>query len=125
MERRTIVEPHADRFRMHINFGGRPFWCMFDYAVEPAPGREGMRVVMAAGADQDTVRWFDDLRRGMETGWAELQRDGLLLTGVRVVVTKIHAHPIDTTAAGCERYGRAFVMDLARRRTVRGSGSVG
>ena len=125
MERWTIAEPQADRFRLHINFGGRSFWCMFDYAVAPEPGREGIEVVAGADADAETVRWFPDLKRGMETGWLILQEhDGRLLSGVRVEVTKIHTHPVDTTAQGCEWYGRIFIVQLGPDRAVRQPGSV-
>src|SRR5687768_889530 len=117
VDRWTIAEPHAGRFRLHINFGGRGFWCMFDYAAAPVPGLEGIHVAIGAAPDADTVRWFPDLKRGMESGWAALQEHyERLLTGVRIVVTRIHAHPTDTTAQGCERYGRSFIVELGRHR---------
>jgi hypothetical protein len=30
VERWTIPQLIGGRFRLHINFGGRGFWCMFD-----------------------------------------------------------------------------------------------
>ena len=120
MERWTIAEPYADRFRIHLNFGGHGYWCMFDYEAVPAPAQEGIDVVIGADPDADTVRWFSDLKRGMEAGWAALQEHyEQLLAGVRIVVTRIHAHPVATTAQGCEQYGRNFIVDLGRHRAVR------
>ncbi|HYE18386.1 MAG TPA: hypothetical protein VEA69_08070 [Tepidisphaeraceae bacterium] len=121
MDRWTIAEPRADRFRMHINTGGgRPLWCSFDYEVAPAPALDGVEVVAGPQADAVTVRWLPHLKRGIESGSAVLrERDGRLLTGVRVVIMKVYAHPIDTTAEACERYGCSFIVDLGRERAVR------
>lgn len=98
---------------------------MFDYAIAPVPGQEGFKVVAGADADEETVRWFPDLKRGMEAGWLILQeRYARFLNGVRVEVTKIHTHPVDTTAQGCERYGSMFIEQLGRDRAVREPSSV-
>ena len=120
VERWTITEPHADRFRLHINFGGNGAWCMFDYAVAPAPGQDGIEVVLGADADANTTTWFPALQRGMEAG-SRLLRDhyGRLLSAVRVEVRKVHTHPAHTTAQGCERYGSMFIEQLGRRLAVR------
>ena len=68
MESYTISEPIADRFRLHINFGGGGYWCMFDFAVHPAPNVDGVGVEIAGAADAETVEWFPHLKRGMEAG---------------------------------------------------------
>jgi hypothetical protein len=61
----------------------------------------------------------------MEAGWLILQEHyARLLSGVRVEVAKIHTHPVDTTAQGCERYGSMFIVQLGRHRAVREPGSV-
>jgi len=123
MEQWTISEPHTDRFRLSIDFGGRPYWCMFDYIVAPVPACEGIEIVIRADPNADTEQWFPDLKRGMEMGWASLREEsGQLLTGVRITVTKIHTHPVDTTARGCERYGWAFIVELVRSRAVQVTG---
>ena len=93
---------------------------MFDYVVTPVPAVDGVEIVVGSAADADTAKWFPDLKRGMEAGWVSLQKhDGHILSGVRVEVTKIHAHPMDTTACGCERYGRIFIIELGRHRAIR------
>ncbi len=97
---------------------------MFDYAVTSVPGRDGIEIVAGADADAETVRWFPDLKRGMEAGWLMLQEHhARVLTGVRIEVTKIHTHPVDTTARGCEVYGSRFIEQLGLDHAVRASGS--
>ena len=119
MERWTIPEPQAGRYRLHINFGGPGFWCMFDYAARPDPAVEGIAVAVGGSADPDTADWFPHLKRGMDEGWRTLRDDfGRVLTGVRVVVTKVHTHPVATTARGCEYYGSEFVLEFGRYRAV-------
>ena len=120
MERWTITERLADRFRLSINFGGRAFWCMFDYIASADPEVDGIEVLTSATVDSDTAEWFPHIKRGMEEGREQLKKHyGRLLTGVRIEVTKIHTHPIDTTVHGCERYGSEFIVQLGRNHAVR------
>jgi hypothetical protein len=51
VEQCTIPEPITGRFRLLINFGGRAFWCMFDYAARPAPRVDGVGVEITRAAD--------------------------------------------------------------------------
>jgi hypothetical protein len=44
---------------------------------------------------------------------------GRAWAGVWVEVRQVHAHPTDTTARGCERYGFEFALDELPRRGVR------
>jgi hypothetical protein len=119
VERWKIPDVLAGRYRRHINFGGRGYWCMFDYTARPASGLDTLMVEVAEGADADTARWFPHLKRGMESGWRVLQDHyGRLLVGVRVEVTKVYAHLVDTTPLGCERYGSEFIEGLGRFRAV-------
>ncbi len=115
MERWTIPHPLSGRFRLHINFGGPGFWCMFDHRTTPDQHVDGVEVSVSAAADADTRAWFLHIRRGMETGEQWLQEHhGRLLTGVRVEITKVHTHAVATTAVGCERYGKEFIYELGR-----------
>ena len=107
----TLKELLAGRYRLHIQFGGRPFWCMFDYSAAPT-GSEAVEIVLADGADLVSAAWFPDLKRGMESGLAEAEQRGRRLIAVRVTVQKVHAHDVDTTAFGCERYGWSFADTL-------------
>ena len=118
MERWTIAKLLSGRFRLHIQFGGRPFWCMFDYAVTPVPEVEAVAIVLAAGPDLVSAEWFPHLRRGIVRGLAEAEKRGRRLIGVRVTVRKFYEHPTDTTAYGCERYGRSFAHDLVWHQAV-------
>ena len=118
MERWTLGQLLAGRYRLHIQFGGRPFWCMFDYAVTPAPESEAVEIALANVADLVSVEWFPHLKRGMEQGLAEAEQRGRRLVGVRITVQKVHEHPTDTTAYGCERYGWSFADDLVWHRAV-------
>jgi hypothetical protein len=118
MERWTLTQSFSGRYRLHIQFGGRPFWCMFDYAAAPEPLSEGVEITLADGADRVSADWFPHLKRGMEQGLAEAEQRGRRLVGVRVTVQKIHEHPVDTTAYGCERYGCSFTNALVWHRAV-------
>jgi hypothetical protein len=72
----------------------------------------GVQIAIAANADAETLRWFPHLQAGIEGGLELAAERGRALTALRVEIQKIHAHPTDTTEIGCERYGRAFALDL-------------
>ena len=116
MERWTVAELSDGRYRLHINHGGTPFWCMFDFEVQPAPECGGVDVQLAADADSLSAEWFPYLRQGMLRGLEKAREHGREWAGVRVEVRKVHTHPTDTTARGCERYGFSFVLDELPRR---------
>jgi hypothetical protein len=118
VERWTIAEPSHGRNRLHINYGGRPYWCMFDFAVVPAPGTDGVEVGLAADADAASAEWSPHLRRGMLRGLEADREQGREWVAVRVEVRKIHAHPVDTTVRGCERYGFTFILEELPARGV-------
>ncbi|WP_020475680.1 hypothetical protein [Zavarzinella formosa] len=119
MERWTITEASDGRYRLHINHGGKPFWCMFDFTVRPAPGCDGVEFVLASDADPMSAEWFPHLHRGMLCGLDTARVHGRVWAGARVEVRKVHTHPIDTTARGCEFYGFNFVLDVLPCRGVR------
>jgi hypothetical protein len=114
----TVRESLAGRYRLFINFGGKPYWCMFDYAVSPTHGNELAAIEITADADNVTQKWFPDIRQGMLRGFAEERERGREFVGIRIEVRKVHEHPIDTTARGCERYGASFVRDLLSSNAV-------
>jgi hypothetical protein len=118
VERWTIAEPSDGRYRLHINHGGTPYWCMFDFAVLPAPECSGVEVWLAADADPVSAEWFPHLRRGMLRGLEAAREHGRGWVGVQVEVRKVHAHPTDTTARGCERYEFEFALSELPRRGV-------
>src|SRR5689334_18483656 len=62
VERWTLKELLTGRYRLHIQFGGRPFWCMFDYAAAPTQGSEAVEIVLADGADLVSAIWFPPLK---------------------------------------------------------------
>jgi hypothetical protein len=112
VERWTIKESLGGRYQPHIQFGGRAFWCMFDYVVGPEPESDKVEIVLADGADLVSVSWFPHLKQGMEQGLSEAEQNGRRLAGVHITIQKIYEHPIDTTAYGCKRYGQSFVRDV-------------
>lgn len=118
MELWTVREPLSGRYRLMINFGGRPYWCMFDYAVLPVSDVHLVRIELSAGTDDVSRKWFPHLRQGMICGLMEAQERGRRLVGTRVEVQKVYEHSVDTTAHGCERYGHSFICDLIWKRAV-------
>jgi len=119
VERWTVAEPSDGRFRRHINHGGTPYWCMFDFAVLPAPECCGVEVALADDADPVTAEWFPHRRRGILRGLEVAREHSREWAGARVEVRKVHTHATDTTARGCERYGFEFAVDELPRRSVR------
>jgi hypothetical protein len=91
---------------------------MFDFAVSPAPECSGVEVGLAADADPESVKWFPHLRRGMLRGLETAREHGREWVRVRVEIRKVHTHPIDTTARGCDRYGFGFALDELPHRGV-------
>jgi hypothetical protein len=118
VEQWTIAEPSDGRFRLHINHGGRPYWCMFDFTVSPMPKCSGVEVVLSADADSVSAEWFPYLRQGMLRGLETAREHGREWVAIRVEVRKVHTHPTDTTARGCERYGFNFVLHELPQRGV-------
>lgn len=114
MRRWTMTKPTEGQYRLCINHGGKPFWCMFDYAVLLAPECDGVEIGLANDADAISAEWFPHLQRGMLQGLARLHESDDELFGMRVEIRKIYTHLTDTTARGCESYGRSFVWDVLR-----------
>jgi hypothetical protein len=111
----TIAETFEGRYRPHINHGGKPFYCAFDYTASPAPEVGGIEVELADEADRESAEWFPHLRAGMMQAWRASRERGRELVGIRVVVRRVSTHPIVTTACACERYGRSFIYYLSGR----------
>ncbi|WP_165070429.1 hypothetical protein [Paludisphaera rhizosphaerae] len=115
MERRTVREPRTGRCRIHINNGGRGPWCSFDYTSRHDPSVETVKVLIGEIADEETTRWFPDVRQGIALGWQRLHDHyGINLTGVVITIAKVYSHPIDTTSRGCELYGSLFIEGFGR-----------
>lgn len=116
MERLTVAECSDGRFRLIVNHGGSPYWCMFDFAVLPVPGE--VHIVLSADAEDVSAEWFPHIRQGMLRGLEAARENGREWIGVRIEIRKIHTHPIATSPRGCERYGFMFVFDELPRRGV-------
>lgn len=116
VRRWVLTAPHAGRYRLLVASAGRGFFCQFDYSAVPDPAVAGLAVAAAEGVGPAVGRWLPYLARGMQAGWEELRAEGRLLCGVRVTLTAVRAHPLDTTEAGCERYAGRFVRELLRER---------
>jgi hypothetical protein len=98
---------------------------MSDDAAAPAPGVDGIDTTVVEAADAATAAWFPHIRRGAEDGQRSLlEHYGRRLVGVRIEVTRVHAHPVATTASACRRYGREFILSLGRHRSVPISGPI-
>jgi hypothetical protein len=93
---------------------------MFDFSVRHAPECGGVELGLAADADAVSAEWFPHLRQGIVRGLETAREHGREWDGVRVEVRKVHAHPINTTARWCERYGFEFALDELLRRGVLG-----
>lgn len=90
-------------------------WCSFDYVLRPDPTVPGIEVQIGDAPDEVTVKWFPDIRRGMEKGrQVLLDHRGRELVGVLITITKIYAHDIATTSWACERYASQFIYGLGR-----------
>lgn len=124
MQRYTIAERLEGRYRLHINHGGQPFWCMFDYVISPDSQSGDAEIHLATGADSETIVWFAHLRRGMLAGLERASIYGQQWVGVRIEVRKVFSHPIDTTAQACEYYGLRFVHEELSRHGLRLSDEV-
>lgn len=111
MEQWTIAEPSDGRYRRHINFGGKPYWCMFDFAVLPAPECCGVEFVLASDPDPVSAEWFPHWKSGMLRGLETAREHGREWTGTRIEIHEVHTHSIDMTVLACERYGFSFVLD--------------
>jgi hypothetical protein len=112
MEWWTVAVWSKDEYRLHINFGGPDrYWCRFDFQVMSSRELDGVEVRLAADADSVTTEWFPHLQRGMLQGFEESRRRGRAWVRLLIFVDKITAHPVDTTAFGCEQYGRHFVLE--------------
>jgi hypothetical protein len=78
-----------------------------------------VEIGLAGDADAVSAEWFPHLQQGMLRGLEAAREHGREWVGVRVEVRKVHTHPTDTTARGCERYGFEFALDELPRRGVR------
>ena len=114
MEIWTIPEGLTGKYRPHINFGDRGFWCEFDYAVAHVSHLEGIEVVHTKTDDEETREWFPSIKRGVERAFQSLLEQGRMITAVRVEISKVYTHPVDTTASGCESYGFRFLHDIVQ-----------
>ena len=115
MEYWTIYEPLEGRYRLLINFGGRGFWCEFDYLVLHAEGLEGVEVVHPATPDGELRTWFPSISRGIDRAIQTFREKGRLIVMFHIEITKVYTHPVSTTEHGCESYGFRFFHDIVQR----------
>lgn len=118
MQRWTVMESFTGRYRRLINHGGLSFWCMFDYSVTLDPEANAVVVSLNSEADSKSQEWFPHLHRGIMRGCEMSTERGRELMGIRIEISKIYTHPIDTTADSCEQYGLHFILDEVDSRSV-------
>ncbi len=66
---------------------------------------------MSRGQEGDEAldRWFPSVKAGIERGCERRANSGEPIVGVRIEVTKVSAHPIDTDAKAMECAGRRLL----------------
>lgn len=105
----TLPKPFERQVRWHINTStGISPYCRFDVVVSLDPEIEGMDIELAPDADDDTVKWFPHLHKGMLRGLENGREEGRTLVGIRVVIKQIDTHPVGTTEHACELNGCLF-----------------
>lgn len=96
-----------------VNHGGSPFWCEIDYTafrLRMATSARFLEVALGPEADAPTLRWFLAVRRGIQ---AAFEGDETVQS-LRIDILRIREHAFDTTAEGCERYGRMLLREASR-----------
>lgn len=112
MDRFTVSKIESGRYRAKKSPIAKWFvW--FDYVIEPDERVSGVAVQIEPAPDGSTQRWFADIKTGIDR---EVQKLADLkhreLVGIRITISKVIAHEIDTTPQGCESAGREFVFDF-------------
>lgn len=114
-ERRTLTAALASRSRYCPNTGGRAFYCECDFDARPAPGLDRVEVDLIA-SEEDAVLFFPALRRGLHQQVEDACDRGVQLVDIRIAITRIRTHPIDTcerAAEGCGRFVADVVLEAA------------
>jgi hypothetical protein len=102
---------HTGRCRIHINNGGVGPWCSFDFIVNRQLNLTGVEVSTPNDTDEETQTWFPHVKRGILYGIEDLNAHyERRLVQSDIQITHVYSHPVDTTAEGCERYGRLWVI---------------
>lgn len=115
MGKLTISEPQSGRCKVHINHGGEPSWCSFDYLMTPDAALSELIVDIGLDSDPETQRWFESVKRGIDNGVRNLREYyDHELTGIRLIIPKIYSHPIATSDAACERYAASFIEGFGK-----------
>ena len=84
------------------------------------PDLSCVSVAIGQEADSETKKWFPHVERGIVSGIAVLHEHyERLLVQSLIEIPHIYSHPIDTTAAGCERFGRSWAVEFGRSDSVR------
>jgi|LakMenE01Jun11ns_1017448.scaffolds.fasta_scaffold9877382_2 hypothetical protein len=111
----TINERETGRCRVHKNTGGRPFWCSFEYIIEPPPLDTACDVEIGKEPDAETQRWFPHVASGIRQGLADLtEHYNVELQSIKIRISRVISHPIATDETACVSYGRSWIVGFGR-----------
>jgi hypothetical protein len=106
------IAPQSGRYEVKVQAGGPPLWCALEYRAVPS---DSFSITLAQGPDAESIRWFEAVRLGAGDGAAELRRGELGEPRLSIEITRIVAHPTDTTEAVCRTRGAGLVRELWSR----------
>jgi hypothetical protein len=86
-----------------INSGGRPRYGGLELEIEPTNDLCDFLVENLDLSNKQSVKWFASLKGGFEDFRARRISEGRPIGGVRLKVTKIHSHIIDTNESYMRR----------------------
>jgi hypothetical protein len=109
----TIREETFVRHRPKINsmvpqYGG------LEFTAHPDPGTQGV-VVELHDPDPEAGTWYPDFLDGFREYEAERAAEGRPIGAVRLAVTKIHWHPVDTSSRLMRRLAKEALRGLFER----------
>ena len=110
MQSHTVRELESGRCRVH-KFTGNPFWCSFDYIIEPNHIDANCRIEIGPEPDAETQRWFPYVETGIRQGIASLaEHYDVKLEAVIIRIPKVYSHPVATSERACMSYGRSWII---------------
>lgn len=109
----TIIGETALRHRPIID-GAIPLYGGLDLTSSHAPDAPGI-VVEFLDPSQEARRWLPDIIAGFEDYEAERSNGGRPIGAVRLTVTKVHWHPVDTNSRLMKRLAKEAIGKLFDR----------
>lgn len=111
----TVDKPLTGRYGPNVSYrvdaGGRGIYGGFDYVVNPDAACDAVDVV--GGSDGEAVRrWLPIIRDGVLAAVEELWSRNENVRGVRIRISAVHVHPVDTTTQVMWRAGSGFLRDV-------------